>query len=141
MHLPYAAVDRHGAGSLAGVAECRRESRDTSRGVTGLTPYIHLPGTAREAVSSYAEVLGGSAQLFTFSEFSRTDGPADAIAHRYLIDAPVSLYVRRLPKHVLRTGHADGTSQSGSKRIWDPVRLRSKYWISFSLPQRKDSPG
>ena len=60
--------------------------------MAGLTPYLHFPGTAREALSFYADVFGGSAQLHTFAEFGRTDGPADAIAHGYLADTPVSLY-------------------------------------------------
>jgi PhnB protein len=60
--------------------------------VAGLTPYIHLDGTAREALSLYADVFGGTVQLHTFDEFSRTDGPADAVAHGCLVGAPVSLY-------------------------------------------------
>jgi PhnB protein len=60
--------------------------------MTGLAPYIHFQGTAREALEFYAGVFGGEAQLHTFDEFSRTDGPADAVAHGYLVDAPVSLY-------------------------------------------------
>ena len=56
------------------------------------TPYLHLPGTAREALTFYAEVFGGAAQLHTFAEFGRTDGPADAIAHGYLTDGPVALF-------------------------------------------------
>jgi PhnB protein len=60
--------------------------------VAGLTPYLHFPGNAREALSFYAETFGGSTQLHTFAEFSRADGPQDAIAHGYLVDSPVSLY-------------------------------------------------
>lgn len=30
--------------------------------------------------------------MHTFAEFSRADGPADAIAHGYLVDAPVALF-------------------------------------------------
>jgi PhnB protein len=56
------------------------------------TPYLHFPGTARAALSFYAEVFGGGTQLHSFAEFSRTDGPSDAIAHGYLIDSPVMLY-------------------------------------------------
>lgn len=59
---------------------------------TSPTPYIHFPGTAREALTFYAAVFGGSVQLHTFQEFSRTDGPAEAIAHGYLKDSPVSLF-------------------------------------------------
>lgn len=55
-------------------------------------PYIHFPGTAREALTFYADVFGGAAQLHTFAEFSRTDGPGEHIAHGYLVDAPVALF-------------------------------------------------
>ncbi len=60
--------------------------------MAGLTPYVHLPGTTREALSFYAGVFGGAAQLHTFAEFGRDDGQADAIAHGQLVDAPISLY-------------------------------------------------
>jgi PhnB protein len=60
--------------------------------VAGLTPYILFPGTAREALTFYAEVFGGEVELSSFAEFARADGPADAIAHGYLVDAPVALY-------------------------------------------------
>jgi PhnB protein len=43
-------------------------------------------------LSFYAGVFGGSAQLHTFGEFNRTDGPAEAIAHGYLADAPIELF-------------------------------------------------
>lgn len=56
------------------------------------TPYILFPGTAREAMSFYAEVFGGRAELHTFAQFGRTDGPAQAIAHGILVDTPVALY-------------------------------------------------
>lgn len=56
------------------------------------TPYIHFPGTAREALTFYAGVFGCSTQLHTFEEFNRTDGPGDAIAHGYLVDGPVRLF-------------------------------------------------
>jgi PhnB protein len=54
--------------------------------VTDPTPYLHLPGTAREALTFYGEVFGCAVQLHTFAEFNRTDGPADAIAHGYLTE-------------------------------------------------------
>jgi PhnB protein len=60
--------------------------------MTDPTPYISFPGTARDALTFYADVFGGVAQLHTFAEFSRADGPADAIAHGYLVDAPVALF-------------------------------------------------
>ena len=56
------------------------------------TPYVHFPGTAREALSFYGDVFGCSVQLHTFEEFGRTDGPGDAVAHGYLTDGPVVLF-------------------------------------------------
>jgi PhnB protein len=60
--------------------------------MTGLTPYIHFPGTAREALTFYGDVFGSAVRLHTFAEFNRADGPADAIAHGYLVGGPVSLF-------------------------------------------------
>ena len=60
--------------------------------MTDPTPYLHLPGTTREALSFYADVFGCDVQLHTFAEFGRTDGPADAVAHGYLVKGPVALF-------------------------------------------------
>jgi len=57
------------------------------------TPYLHLPGTARQALDFYGGVFGCATQAHTFAEFGRTDGPADAIAHGYLSDGPVKLFL------------------------------------------------
>jgi PhnB protein len=56
------------------------------------TPYLHFPGTAREALTFYADVFGCSVGLHTFGEFGRTDGPSEAIAHGYLTEGPIRLY-------------------------------------------------
>lgn len=56
------------------------------------TPYVHFPGTARDALTFYGEVFGCAVQLHTFAEFNRTDGPADAIAHGYLTGGPIALF-------------------------------------------------
>jgi len=60
--------------------------------MTSPTPYIHFPGTAREALTFYGDVFGCAVQLHTFGEFNRTDGPADAIAHGSLTSGPVALF-------------------------------------------------
>lgn len=60
--------------------------------MTDLTPYLHLPGTAREALDFYGAVFGCNVHMHSFEEFGRTDGPADAIAHVYLADGPVTLF-------------------------------------------------
>ncbi|MBT2584656.1 VOC family protein [Arthrobacter sp. ISL-95] len=46
--------------------------------------YVSFPGTAREALGFYTEIFGGELSLHTYAEFSRTDGPAHAIAHGVL---------------------------------------------------------
>ncbi|PZU39342.1 MAG: VOC family protein [Microbacterium sp.] len=56
-----------------------------------LVPYIHFPGTAREALTFYHGVFGGALELHTRAEFGSTDGPADAIAHGILA-GPVDLF-------------------------------------------------
>jgi PhnB protein len=60
--------------------------------VTGPTPYLHFPGTARQALTFYGGVFGCSVHLHTFEEFKRTDGSAEAIAHGYLTEGPVRLF-------------------------------------------------
>jgi PhnB protein len=48
---------------------------------TGPQVYISFPGTARVALQFYADVFGGELHLHSYSDFGRTDGPADAVAH------------------------------------------------------------
>lgn len=60
--------------------------------MTAPTPYLHLPGTAREALSFYGTVFGGRVLLYSFEEMGRTDGSADAVAHGQLTDGPVALF-------------------------------------------------
>lgn len=50
----------------------------------GLTPYLQMAGTAREALTAYAALFGSDLQLHTFAEFGRDDGPTEAIAHGVL---------------------------------------------------------
>lgn len=57
----------------------------------GTTPYVLFPGTAREALTFYGDVFDSEIQLFTYEQFGRTDGPADAIAHGSL-GGPVDLF-------------------------------------------------
>lgn len=60
--------------------------------MTAPIPYVSFPGTAREALEFYATVFGGDVHVNTFAEFSRTDGPGDAIAHGVLSGGPVALF-------------------------------------------------
>lgn len=63
----------------------------------GPKPYVLFPGTARDALTFYGEVFGGTVHLHTFAEFDRADGPPEAIAHGYL-DGPVALYGADAPR-------------------------------------------
>jgi PhnB protein len=56
------------------------------------TPYIHFPGTARDALTFYGDVFGCDVRLHSFDEFNRSDGPSDAIAHGYLVEGPIALF-------------------------------------------------
>jgi PhnB protein len=60
--------------------------------MTGLAPYLLLDGTARPALEFYADSFGGSAELHTFGEFGRDDGPPGSIAHGRLLTPHFSLY-------------------------------------------------
>ncbi|MGJ6979723.1 VOC family protein [Aestuariimicrobium soli] len=55
------------------------------------TLYVLFPGIAREAMEFYHGLFGGDLVLYTYAEFSRTDGPGDAIAHG-LLSGPVTLF-------------------------------------------------
>lgn len=59
--------------------------------MTAPTPYLALPGNARDALSFYQSVFGGDLTLHDYAEFGRRDGPDDAIAHGQL-DGPVALF-------------------------------------------------
>ncbi len=59
--------------------------------MTGLIPYLHLRGIARQALLFYQSVFGGETEMNTYAEFGRDDGPPDAIAHGTL-QGPVVLF-------------------------------------------------
>jgi len=59
--------------------------------MSGLVPYLFFPGNAREALTFYHGVFGGELSLFTYEQFSRTDGPGDAIAHG-MVSGAVELF-------------------------------------------------
>ena len=60
--------------------------------MTAPSLYLHLPGTAADALEFYRGVFGGTVERHTFAEMGRTDGPGAAIAHGVLSGA-VDLYV------------------------------------------------
>lgn len=60
--------------------------------MTALSPYLSFPGNAREALTFYAAVFGGSVRLHTLAQMGRSDGPPDAIGHGELADGPVTIF-------------------------------------------------
>lgn len=52
--------------------------------VSGPSPYFQFAGTARHALEHWRGVFGGEVRIATYADFSRTDGPADAVAHGQL---------------------------------------------------------
>ncbi|MBT2501265.1 VOC family protein [Curtobacterium sp. ISL-83] len=52
--------------------------------VHGPSPYFQFAGTARQALEHWQRVFGGDLRIATYADFSRTDGPADAVAHGQL---------------------------------------------------------
>lgn len=59
--------------------------------MSGLVPYLFFPGNAAEALTFYHGVFGGELTLFSYQQFNRSDGPADAIAHG-MISGAVNLF-------------------------------------------------
>ncbi len=59
--------------------------------MTWPSPYVHFPGTAREALAFYADVFGCTVVLNTFADFGRDDGPGDAVAHG-MLQGPVAMF-------------------------------------------------
>ncbi len=59
--------------------------------MTAPAPYFHFLATARDALNFYQGVFGGELTIHTYAEFSRDDGPSDAVAHG-ILNGPVSLF-------------------------------------------------
>jgi PhnB protein len=49
-----------------------------------LNPYLNFPGTAREAMTFYQQVLGGELTVNTFGEYGAEGDGADGIMHAQL---------------------------------------------------------
>jgi uncharacterized glyoxalase superfamily protein PhnB len=63
------------------MTDCPTQDR---RFMAGPQVYVFFPGTARDALNFYADVFGGELSLHTYGDFSRSDGPPEAIAHGVL---------------------------------------------------------
>ena len=110
--------------------------------MTDPTPYLALPGTAREALTFYGEVFGCAVQLHTFEEFNRTDGPGAAVAHGYLTDGPVALFAADVAGDE-RPFHAEGlmlsllgTAAPATLRTWFAALAEGGGRVVDDLQQR-----
>ncbi|NYG54999.1 VOC family protein [Nocardioides perillae] len=52
---------------------------------TSLTPYLVFDGTAREAMTFYADVLGGRLDVVTFGQYGMEGEAADGVMHAHLL--------------------------------------------------------
>ncbi|MEV0269222.1 MAG: VOC family protein [Hamadaea sp.] len=60
---------------------------------TRLNPYLNFPGSAREAMEFYQEVLGGDLKLNTFGEYGSDDAATkDQIMHA-LLETPAGFTI------------------------------------------------
>jgi PhnB protein len=49
-----------------------------------LNPYLNFPGTAREAMTFYQQVLGGRLDVMTFGDYGMEGEGSDGVMHAYL---------------------------------------------------------
>jgi PhnB protein len=95
-----------------------------------LNPYLNFDGTAREALTFYAEVFGGEPTFSTFGEFGEADAPhADKIMHGQLeTPAGYTLMAADVPPGMeYQPPGGTTTSLSGD----DAEELR-RYWEQLS---------
>lgn len=98
-----------------------------------LNPYLNFNGTAREALTFYADVFGGNVTFTTFGEFAPPDAPpapeADKIMHGQLeTTAGYTIMGADVPPH-LEYQAPGGTTTSISGDDADELR---GYWEKLS---------
>lgn len=97
---------------------------------TRLNPYLNFPGTARQAMEFYRDVLGGDLRISTFGEFGSDDPAArDNVMHA-ILEAPNGLTLMAsdlAPGMEHKPGENIAISLSGD----DPDTLR-RYWEKLS---------
>ena len=97
-------------------------------------PYLHFPGTARQALTLYQEIFGGELTLNTFGEFGRDDGPAEAIVHG-MLRGPVSLFAADTAGDE-EPFRSTGLISRSSARPRPRLRTGSKPWPRGTYPRR-----
>lgn len=109
--------------------------------MTQLDPYVTFPGTAREAVAFYAQVLGGQPAISTFGEYGGDPSApgADGVMHAQL-ESPsgLTLMASDAPPGQ-EASHRPGNNVSLSLSGDDTEELRG-YWERLSEGAAIDVP-
>jgi PhnB protein len=106
-----------------------------------LNPYIHLNGTAREAIGFYKTVFGGELVMTTYKEGGMSQSPGDdnKIMHAQLEwDGGVTLMASDAPDRMGYQPEANG-SVSLSGPYEDEGKLRG-YWNKLSAGGNVEQP-
>jgi PhnB protein len=110
-----------------------------------LNPYLNFPGTAREAMTFYQEVLGGTLDIMTFGQYGAEGEGADGVMHAYLAtDDGFVLMASDMPPG--QEGAATAASNVHVSLSGDDERLRG-YWdglaegATVSMPLEKQMWG
>ncbi len=95
-----------------------------------LNPYLNFDGTAREAMTFYQQVLGGSLDVMTFGQYGMEGAGADGVMHAYLeTDDGFVLMASDLPPGT--EGGSAGASTVHVSLSGDDEVLR-RYWEGLS---------
>ena len=96
----------------------------------GLNPYLAFDGTAREAMTFYRSVFGGSLEIATFGQYGMEGPGGDGVMHAYLgTDDGFVLMASDMPPG--QGGEAPGTTNVTVSLSGDDEKLRG-YWEALS---------
>jgi PhnB protein len=96
---------------------------------TTLNPYINFPGNAREAMTFYEQVFGGTLKLNTFKEFDDSGQAPDGIMHGQL--ETTSGYTIMAADTMPGQPHEAGSNMTVSLSGDDADELRG-YWTKLA---------
>lgn len=103
-----------------------------------LNPYLSFPGTAREAMEHYRDVLGGELTITTLGEYGQAGTPIEHLVMHSQLDTPAGFTLMGAdtpPGMELRPGNSVTVILSGD----DEAALRG-YWEGLSDGAVVDTP-
>ena len=96
----------------------------------GLNPYLAFDGTAREAMTFYQRVFGGTLEVMTFGDMGTEGTGADDVMHAYLgTDDGFVLMASDMPPG--QSGEMPGTTNVSVSISGDDEKIRG-YWEALS---------